>query len=327
MGTLYFWTHNTSPDNTDPTKPNIYYYTSNDYAVFNLSGSVTTREALSDPTADPNDNKPTGSIASGQGFFLRTLTNTPIKFTNEMRIAGTNNSQFFKTNNTTAVRDRLWLDFKNAKGAFKQILIGYFDEATNSFDNNYDATTLNGNPYVDFYSINESKKLTIQGRALPFENSDLIPLGYKSTIDGEFTIAIDRAEGALSKQAIYLEDKKTGAIHNLNTSDYNFIAEIGTFAERFVLRYTNKTLGTGDFENIEDGILVSVKNKTIDVLSSLENIKDVTIFDITGKTLYSKNKVSNTELQIQNLPFSNQVLLVKVTLDNDFITTRKIIFQ
>ena len=327
VGTVYFWTHNTAPAVTDPTKPNIYAYTSNDYAVFNLSGSVATREAISDPTANPTDNIPTGNIASGQGFFVKALTDTPIKFTNSMRVATAGNSQFFKTDKTTGVRDRLWLNFKNAKGAFKQVLIGYFDEATNSFDNNYDATTLNGNPYVDFYSVNETKKLTIQGRALPFENSDLIPLGYRSTIDGEFTIAIDHTEGILDGQTIYLEDKKTGVIHNLNTSDYNFIAETGTFTDRFVLRYTNKTLGTGDFENIQDGILVSVKNKVINVLSSKENIKEVTIFDITGKLLYSKNKVSNTELQIQNLPSGNQVLVVKITLENDASVTRKIIFQ
>jgi hypothetical protein len=327
VGTLYFWTHNTAPANTDPAQANMYFYTSNDYSVFNLSGSVATREALSDPTADPNDNIPKGSIASGQGFFLKALTNTPIKFTNDMRISGANNSQFFKTNKTDAVRDRLWLNFKNDKGAFKQVLIGYFDEATNSFDNNYDATTLNGNPYVDFYSVNEAKKLTIQGRALPFENSDLVPLGYRSTLEGEFTIAIDHTEGIFNGQTIYLEDKKTGVIHNLNTSNYNFNAEIGTFTDRFVLRYTNKTLGTGDFENIQDGILVSVKNKVINVISSKENIKEVTIFDITGKLIYSKKKVSNTELQIQNLPSGNQVLLVKVTLENDFTATRKIIFQ
>jgi len=327
VGTVYFWTHNTAPAVTDPTKPNIYAYTSNDYAVFNLSGSVATREAISDPTANPTDNIPTGNIASGQGFFVKALTDTPIKFTNSMRVATAGNSQFFKTDKTTGVRDRLWLNFKNAKGAFKQVLIGYFDEATNSFDNNYDATTLNGNPYVDFYSVNETKKLTIQGRALPFENSDLIPLGYRSTIDGEFTIAIDHTEGILDGQTIYLEDKKTGVIHNLNTSDYNFIAETGTVTDRFVLRYTNKTLGTGDFENIQDGILVSVKNKVINVLSSKENIKEVTIFDITGKLLYSKNKVSNTGLQIQNLQSGNQVLVVKITLENDASVTRKIIFQ
>jgi len=86
-------------------------------------------------------------------------------------------------------------------------------------------------------------------------------------------------------------------------------------------------LGTGDFENIENGLLVSVKDKTIKVLSSQENIKEVTIFDISGKLLYSKKKVGTTELQIQNLQAANQVLLVKVTLDNDFTITKKIVFN
>jgi len=323
-GTLYFWTHNTSPANTDPSKENIYYYTTDDYAVFNLSGSVVTREAISDK--DAANNAPTGNIASGQGFFVKALTSAPIKFNNDMRVKGSNNNtQFFKTSENEA-KDRLWVNFKNKKGAFKQILVGYFDGATNSWDNNYDAVTFSVNPYIDFYSINETKELVIQGRALPFESTDQIPLGYATTIEGEFTIAIDHAEGLFDNQNVYLEDKTTGVIHNLSTSDYTFNAVTGTFADRFVLRYTNKTLGTGDFENLENGILVSVKNKTINVLSSKENIKEFTIYDISGKLVYNKKKVSNTELLIQNLPVSNQVLLVKVTLENDFTTTKKIIF-
>jgi hypothetical protein len=325
IGAVYFWTHNTPPANTDPAQVNRYFYTSDDYAVLNLSGTVVAREAAeSEP--DKTKNIPTGNIASGQGFFVRALTNNDIKFTNKMRLAGADNSQFFKTVGSVE-KDRLWLNFKNTEGAFKQLLVAYVDGATDSWDNNYDATTYSASPYVDFYSVNETKKLTIQGRALPFVNADQVPLGYKSTIVGNFTISIDHTEGLFNEQAIYLEDKTNGTIHDLRTSDYTFTTQVGTFTDRFVLRYTNKTLGTGDFENIEDGILVSVKNKAISIVSSKETIKEVSIFDITGKTLYNKTKVSNTELQVQNLQSSNQVLLVKVTLDNDFKTTRKIIFQ
>ncbi|UTN05088.1 T9SS sorting signal type C domain-containing protein [Flavobacterium bizetiae] len=324
-GAVYFWTHNTPPAAIDPAQPNKYFYTTDDYAVLNLSGTVVAREAAeSEP--DKTKNIPTGNIASGQGFFVRALTNAAIKFNNKMRLAGADNSQFFKTTGSNE-KDRLWLNFKNNEGAFKQLLVAYVDGATNSWDNNYDATTYSASPYVDFYSVNETKKLTIQGRALPFENSDQVALGYKSTVVGQFTISIDHTEGLFNQQAIYLEDKATGIISDLRTSDYSFTTQAGTFTDRFVLRYTNKTLGSGDFENIEDGILISVKNKTVNVLSSKENIKNVTIFDITGKTLYNKNKVSNIELQIQNLPSSNQVLLVKVTLDNGATVTRKIIFQ
>ena len=58
-----------------------------------------------------------------------------------------------------------------------------------------------------------------------------------------------------------------------------------------------------------------------------ELIKEVTVFDINGKLLYDKKKVGSGELQVSNLQAANQVLLVKVTLENGFTTTRKIVFQ
>ncbi|WP_371258436.1 T9SS sorting signal type C domain-containing protein [Flavobacterium sp. Root420] len=70
-----------------------------------------------------------------------------------------------------------------------------------------------------------------------------------------------------------------------------------------------------------------MKDKTIKVTSAKETIKEVTIFDINGKLLYNKKKVGSTELQISNLQAANQVLLVKVTLENGFTATKKIIFQ
>ncbi|TDW50396.1 putative secreted protein (Por secretion system target), partial [Flavobacterium sp. 270] len=176
-------------------------------------------------------------------------------------------------------------------------------------------------------SINDSRKLTIQGRAVSFDDTETIPLGYKSTIAGDFTIAIDHADGLFADHAVYLEDKTTGRVQNLAAGNYTFTTAIGTFAERFVLHYSSKNLGTGDFENLENFVLVSVKDKAIKVTTSKETIKEVTIFDITGKLLYDKTKIGSTELQISNLQSSNQILLVKVTLENDFITTKKVIFK
>jgi hypothetical protein len=58
-------------------------------------------------------------------------------------------------------------------------------------------------------SINKDKNFVIQGRALPFDN-DKVPLGYKTTIVGEFKIAIDEADGFLVNKKIFLEDKLLG---------------------------------------------------------------------------------------------------------------------
>ncbi|CAI2765829.1 T9SS sorting signal type C domain-containing protein [Flavobacterium collinsii] len=316
-GTLYFWTHNT------PAKPVASnQYTTDDYASFNLLGST---------KANSGGDKPTGEIAAGQSFFLTTKAAGKILFTNAMRLGAVDNGQFFRPANTsrksTIERHRIWLNLISTTGAFKQLLLGYAEGASNDYETLYDGLTLDGNQYLDFYTISDTKKFVIQGRALPFTDSDVVPLGYRTAVAGDFTISIDEADGKLAKQAIYVEDKTTGVIHDLTQSNYTFKTEVGNFTERLVLRYTGKTLGVGDFENVKDGILVSIKNKVIAIQSSQENIKEVTVYDVSGKILYNKKKVSNTELQIQNLPSSNQVLLVKVTLANDFTATRKIIFQ
>ncbi|PAM95925.1 hypothetical protein B4N84_05080 [Flavobacterium sp. IR1] len=326
-GSLYFWTHNTLPDNIDPGQNNRYFYTSDDYAAYNLTGSlVTSKSATTEATAGTN--APSGNIASGQGFFVKALTNNPIQFKNNMRL-GAINTQFFKTAKETEVQDRVWLNLTNTQGAFKQILVGYIEEATNGVDVRYDATSFNANAYIDFYSVNGAKKLSIQGRALPFEKSDVVPLGYKSTIAGEFTIAIDHAEGIFSgQQHVYLEDKLKDIIYDLSTGDYTFTTEIGTFTNRFEIRYASKTtLGTGDYDTAANTVLVSVKNKELKVTSTIENIKEVTVYDISGKLLYDKKKVNSTELQIQNLPVANQVVLVKITLENNSTQTKKVIVQ
>lgn len=317
LGTIYLWTHNLLPAQTVPGDSK-YYYRSDDFASFNLTGGA--------GGAKLNGEFFKGYIAAGQGFITQPKTAT-LSFNNTMRI-NANNKQFYKTSETGDIeRNRLWLNFSNDQGAFKQMLLGYIEGATNDNDINYDATTLGANSYVDFYSINESEYLTIQGRALPFDNKDVVPLGYKTTIAGEFTIAIDTTDGFFDTQEVYLEDLLTGKTINLRTEDYKFTTAAGTFSDRFNLRYTSKTLGTGDFETTENSVTVSVKSKVIKVATASENIKDVQIYNIGGQSVYNKNNIGSKELQISNLPSSTQVLLVKVILENGAEVTKKIIFN
>jgi len=315
-GALYFWTHQTPPAQVNGS--NSYSYGSADFATFTMLGGT---------RAASGGVQPSGYIAAGQSFFAKPTVSS-VTFKNDYRIKA-KNTQFFKTTeeSNSTEQNRLWLNLSNNEDAFKQLLIGYAAGATNSIDPNFDAATIAGNTFVDFYSINESKKLTVQGRALPFDNSDIVPLGYKTTVATNFTISIDHADGLFDDQAVYLEDKTTGTITDLRKSNYSFDSEIGTFTDRFVLRYTSKTLGTDDFENSENGVLVSVQSKLIKVNSTSENIKEVQIYNIGGQLIYNKNKIDLNELQISNLQSGNQVLLVKVILDNDHTVTKKIIFN
>lgn len=337
-GTIYFWTHNTpiqiATNITNGTAgAGAYAYTSDDYASYNTTGGVGTGNFVNG--VEQTANRPNGYIASGQGFFTTsTSVGGTVTFTNAMRVAGTSgkNSQFFKTKNPktkTAIaveKNRIWLDLKNSQGAFKQTLVGYITDATNEYDSRFDGESFDGNEFVDFYSVNQDKNLTIQGRALPFDDTDEVPLGFKSTIDGAFTINIDQVDGSLTNQAVFIEDKLTNTIFDLKRGDYTFTTVAGTFNDRFVLKYTNKTLATKNFESSENKVLVSNKDKQIKINSFAEIIDKVTVYDFLGRQVYQKANVNSNEFSISNLTSNHQTLIVKTVLQNGEAVTDKIIY-
>jgi uncharacterized delta-60 repeat protein len=322
-GTVYLWSHNT------PITNNVY--TSDDYAVYNLLGGVGTSSSKNQGI---NNTKPDGKIASAQSFFIAASTGGGIaKFNNKMRLAG-QNSNFYKMNNSqkrneaTAIeKHRAWLNIYNSEGVFKQILVGYMEGATDAYDAFLDGTTFNANKYLDFYSICEEKNLVIQARGLPFNNQDEIVLGYKSTINGNYTIEIDEIDGILKEQEIYIIDKLNNTSHNLKNSPYRFVTDKGTFNDRFVMLYTDKTLGVTDFETTKEKLVfITNKNKEISITSVAAAIDKVILFDAAGRNIYQKTNVDNQELKISNLLIGQQVVLVKVVLLDGKSIVKKIIY-
>lgn len=317
-GTIYLWTHNT------PFANNVY--TINDYAVYNALGGIGTAAV----NLGVNNTIPTGKIASGQGFFVQGLANGNATFNNTMRVAG-NNGEFFR-NQTVAnsesglERSRIWLNISNTQGAFKQTLVGYVQNATNELDRDFDGTTLNAGNVVNFYSLCQDQMLAIQGRALPFDENDTIPLGYSSTLAGQFNISLENFDGVFNGlTGIYLEDNQLNLIHNLKTAPYTFTTQTGTFNSRFVLRFTDQTLGNSDFNEEVDWVMSS-QNKQLTLFSARENIVSVTVYDLLGRSLLFAKDIHQTIYQ--TAPIRNQqTLIVKVTFENGVTETRKVIVQ
>jgi len=117
---LYFWTSQTQ-------YPGTGEYLEADYAIWNLSGSVTR-----------NGVTPNGKIPSGQGFFVKVINNGSVVFKDYMRATNLN-TQFFRVSNLNANVDRYWINLTDGNGVNNQILIAYLDHATNGIDRLYDA--------------------------------------------------------------------------------------------------------------------------------------------------------------------------------------------
>ncbi|WP_281297682.1 T9SS sorting signal type C domain-containing protein [Flavobacterium limnophilum] len=340
-GTLYFWTHNTAIQAANASNASLgtgaYAFTSDDYASYNAVGGVGVGLGTA---ASTGGTIPNGKIASGQGFLALSKVaisgTNEIVFNNSMRLSSggavLDNSQFFKTRNpkgkvaSSIEKNRIWLNMTNTKGAFKQTLVGYVTNATNDYDGRFDGVSFDGNEFVDFYSINQDKNLTIQGRALPFDENDQVPLGYRTTISGTFSINIGQVDGVLANQSVFLEDKLNNTVFNLKNGKYTFDTAAGTFDDRFVLKYSDKTLATNDFDATVNQVVVSVKNKQIKINSFVETIDKVEFYDLSGKQIYKKDNVNDSELLITDFVSSHQVLVVKTILQNGKMVTDKIIY-
>ena len=330
-GTLYFWTHNTPiAINTPNPGSGILAYSGNDYASYNRTGGVATAAAPSASTGGINVNIPSGKIASGQGFFASSKlvpTDTKIIFNNSMRVGvggiTGNNSQFFKTSNpkskvTTLEKHRIWINLTNNQGAFKQTLLGYLSNATNEYEGRFDGLSYDGNDFLDFYSVLKDKNLTIQGRALPFDQEDKVELGFKVALAGTFNISIDSKEGVFAdaNQAVFLEDKVTNSLFDLKNGNYTFTTEKGTFNNRFVLRYTDKTLGLDEINKYEDSIVLYSNNyKTIIIKNNTNSIlNSVLLFNIDGQNIihWDVKDIAQTTLQLPIKNLTSGVYVLKI---------------
>ena len=127
-----------------------------------------------------------------------------------------------------------------------------------------------------------------------------------------------------SGQTIYLEDKSLGVIHDLRQNPYSFTGTSGILNDRFVLRYTNETLGNEDFENNSDVLIFS--SDVISVNAMSRTIQNVKIYNVLGQLLLDSDAVNSDTFETSKLQKNNTTLLVQVTLENGIKVTKKIVF-
>lgn len=328
-GTLYIWTHvaNIQPTATNPG-PNAFNFNSNDYATYTRAGGV---GAGIGAISGSGSTIPTGKIASGQSFFVEAETTNNLVINNSMRSANHDNSQFFRTSNTESIADknRLRLNFRNVDNMFSQQLICYFDDATNGYDYGYDGIVSESQNYVSFYSLMPSNPNKYRIQAQPtWNNTKTVALGYHSVVSGSSSISIATQEGVFNStnNNVYLQDNLLNVTHNLKTSPYVFHTAAGTFNNRFILKYVNTTLGVADDMDYQKTVIVAKKENQLTMKSAFLPMKQIIVFDLLGRKVYENNDVNKNEFIINDVVLNQQTIIVKITLDNGTVVTRKVVF-
>lgn len=328
LGNVRLWKHGIDISNlaTNPYYGSFgYNYSSSDYEIINFTGTTT-----------PGFNE---IIKTGQAFFVQMIDGPgnavgSVSFNNAQRNSNYANDNFFRVSaeNTnefnsifTPERHRIWLDIVNSNNASTGTLVGYVAGATMEVDANFDAYDKPVGDMRIFSSIADNT-YTIQGRSLPFNQNDMVPLVVVTPATGVYNIAIRAVDGLFenSSQNIYLEDTMLGTIHDLKLNPYTFTSIQGTHNDRFVLRYTNETLNLPSFETNDN--VFAYTNDNVWVKSIENNIKDIVVYDLLGKKVDEYRNVNANEIKLKNLMPRKMVYILRITLENDVIVNKKIIF-
>ncbi|MES2574032.1 MAG: glucose/sorbosone family PQQ-dependent dehydrogenase [Bacteroidota bacterium] len=271
---------------------------------------------------------PVGVIQTGQGFFVEAInSSTSIQFNNTQRVANTT-GQFFKTKESKQStdddeRNTIWVNATSTSGAFSQMAVGYITDATQGVDS-FDGRHFNDGD-VALNSVLNDEDYVIQGRALPFSETDVVPLSFRTKNSDNYTISLDHVDGLFSgNQDIILKDNVTGTETNLKTDSYTFTAPAGSDKARFSLKY-QKTLGTDSPVVNENNIAVYKNKGAIQIKSEVETIDNVKLYDTKGTLLFEKTKVNTKETSIDSSKFGNQILILKITSSDKKIATKKIV--
>jgi len=312
-GTVYFWRRR----NNAPVAGEL---TSAYYATYTKAGGIGVEPMA---TASDTSEIPNGFIQIGQGFLVKVLaapTTGTLLFGNEMRSDANNDGQFFKSADNTP-RNRIWLNITNANGAFGQTLLAYMEGAQNGLDRT-DGRYMNDGTF-SFSSYLDGAEYIIQGRA-PFVASDVVAMNFKTPTAGSYTIAIDHTDGIFTgNQDVFVLDKQTGATQNLKAGAYTFASEAGNFSDRFEIFY-DSMLAVNDLDANANTVVVYKQNGAIMIHAGKALMAAVEVFDVRGRLLFQKSGIHAAEERL-NAVLPQQVLILRIAMENGAIVTKKIV--
>ena len=198
-----------------------------------------------------------------------------------------------------------------------------FRGLSHDYDEGFDATMAVMQPTdISLKVNNNSGNFVITGIENYTEDAIEIPLHVRLDQQRDVTFRIDGIENFTTNPThIYLKDNSTMLYHDLiNPISLNL--PTGDYTDRFSITFRNSPLGIEDIVNASDFLITDdVTNITV-ISSNHLAINNVTIYNMLGQTLVTKNTLNSTV----NLPVTidnGQVLLITIALENGQTVTKK----
>lgn len=201
--------------------------------------------------------------------------------------------------------------------------LAFADHYTDGYDVGLDIAKISGggNGAPTVFTIIEDKALVINKMGYPEDNTQ-VPVGfYAEENEKEYVFEGYKIPVGWT---VYLEDKMTGAWHDLTLSGYTFKNNVNFQVERFVLHF-NKT---GDAIqptdpnviawNVEQGIEVAFSNM-------VSESAEIMVTNLMGQVVYTTEAVPTNENHL--IPIANDVVTVYMVtvITQELTVTHKVI--
>jgi hypothetical protein len=343
-GALYFWEHY-STNNTH----NLGGYQGG-YAIRNLAGGVASSSTgidyISGSGTTSKLKDPQKYIPVGQGFFVfGNASGGNVVFKNSQRA-------FIKEDNATSqttyrvpvpkgidhwndnsddpitkdTHKKLRLGYNSYNETFhRQVLLAFMDDKANHEINaGYDAYNIDDSP-SDMYLLNGENELAIQGEGY-FDETSSYSIGVRLETAGKVSFGIDGLENFDDNQKFFIYDKSDDSYHSIKGTSYEVELPEGTIDDRFSLRFTDKTLGMDSFSLSKSEEAIVIVNQNVTVQSFNQLIKNIAVYDLSGRKIDSYKKINALKFTLSHLSKNTAGLIVKITLENDTIVSKKIIY-
>ncbi len=244
-------------------------------------------------------------VPPGEGFLIAPGQNGTLNFTNDCRALNQPAKSANAEDNTIVL--------KAGNDFYKDKLYIVFNEnATEGFDLQYDAwKLLTEEDHVgQLFTINDDQNYSIDQRP----ECEQLSMGFTCQQGGSFTVSI---ESNTIGGVIYLEDLKTGTVHNLSTSAYTFDWSISEENHRFNLHF-----GPMGIDQLpEANVLVYAAGNVLHINTPNQQKLSVNVYNLVGQHVLTQtlSKSSNS------IPLELESGIYIVTVGNgSVVETQKI---
>jgi PKD repeat protein len=258
-------------------------------------------------------NGATDSIAVMQGFFVVANAAGNINFNNTVRATNYSNPNSFRTENGANHKGLVRLAMTNSANKTDETVVYFRDEATETFDSQYDAYKfqLNGGNFSNIYTTdNKAEKANLYAiNALPTLTDDLVvPITLQAWTDGEQRIALTEKVNFSREVNVFLKDKMTNTLHDFGKGAYVTNLSKGVTAGRYELVFKPQFTA----EELSNGVLAiypnpSKEKSTLTLTDDFKGELTLRLIDVTGRevwknTLQKRTTVLQTTVDLSTLP-------------------------